>query len=94
VGIAEAIVATAAALAPARVASADDMDTKASVRFSVLHYFYIYKGHRMQYVHQYTYGPREQRLARASFWSRDARLTVDISGPCGCRLGLAVAKEG
>jgi hypothetical protein len=23
--------------------------------------------------------PREQRLARASFWSRDARLTVDIS---------------
>jgi hypothetical protein len=23
------------------------------------------------------YLPREQRLARASFWSRDARLTVD-----------------
>jgi biopolymer transport protein ExbB/TolQ len=42
VGIAEAMVATAAALAPASVAS------------------------------------REHRLARASFWSRDARLTVDM----------------
>jgi hypothetical protein len=38
--------------------------------------------------------PREQRLARASFWSRDARLTVDISDLSGvCCSRLAIAKE-
>ena len=43
VGIAEAIVATAAALAPARVASADDMWMQKHQLDSVLrYYYYIY----------------------------------------------------
>lgn len=73
VGIAEATVATAAALAPARVASAAIQFSHASVRECIQNE----DAAKCSMCH-FNGVPREQRLARASFWSREARLTVAI----------------
>jgi hypothetical protein len=91
VGIAEATVATAAALAPASVASASrhvpkrqyvykaidqtsQTCTQARRRVFILRWRCVHSG----CMNIRTYIPREHRLARVSFWSSDARLTVDM----------------
>ena len=95
VGIAEAMVATAAALVPAMVASADMELIK---RQSVCMYSFkaadslVFSKPQKEKEKKYStncivyvfalcidqWVPREQRLAMASFWSREARLTVDM----------------
>ena len=93
VGIAEAMVATAAALVPAMVASADmELIKRQSVcmnSFKAADSLVFNKPQKEKekniQLTVYVFAlcidqwvPREQRLAMASFWSREARLTVDI----------------
>ena len=111
VGIAEATVATAAALAPASVASACRYVPKQASVYKAIdqtsqtctqarrRIFILRRCVHSGCMNIGTYVPREHRLARASFWSRDARFTaidmvVFLCLQCDYAIAVADCSEG
>jgi hypothetical protein len=93
VGIAEATVATAAALAPARVASAQHTNTRSVSNEQPTNkdHDFLRCGYRQESIvtnvdMKLFAVPREHFLARASLWSRDARVTFAIIGKRRARI--------